>query len=474
MATTFADALDLAVDRSPDKVAVVDAARRVTYAELHGLVERVAGRLHDHGIGPDHVVTSQLANSIEAVALCLAVNRLAAVHNPVVTIYLERELSFIRDQARSDVFVDRPDHAVFSATGAGPRSPAPPDTPDAPRFLVYTSGSTSQPKGVLHSNRTLMAECAAQAAYHELTADEVFVMAGSVGHVSGLIYGVLLPIWLGATSVLMDTWDPGRFLALVESERGTFSGGAPTFLQGLIDHPQLERFDTSTLRVFPCGGADVDPALIRTASARLSVRTGRGYGSTEFPSITSGAGPGEREDARADTDGRPIGANEVRIVDGEIQARGPELFLGYRDPALDEHALTDDGWFRTGDLGTLDGDGYLRVTGRLKDIIIRSGEKISASELEELIAGHPRVGAVAVIARPDARTGERACACVVPADAADAPTLAELVAFLTDLGLSRRKLPEELEVRATLPMTAGGKVDKQALRAERSPSGHER
>lgn len=468
-ATTFADALDHAADRSPHKVAVVDDTGRATYAALRSRVERVAGRLHEQGVGPGEVVTSQLRNCIDAVVLCLAVNRLGAVHNPVVTIYRERELSFIREQARSTVVIDRADHEVLSAAGPPPRVTASPDGPDLPEsasFLVYTSGSTSQPKGVRHSDRTLTAECAAQAAYHELTAAEVFVMAASVGHVSGLVYGVLLPIWLGATTVLMDTWDPERFLFLVESERGTFSGGAPTFLQGLVDHPRLDHFDTSTLRVFPCGGADVDPALIRAASARLDVRTGRGYGSTEFPSITSAAGPGERDDKRADTDGRPIGANEVRIVDGEIHARGPELFLGYRDPALDVDAFTEDGWFRTGDLGAIDDDGYLSVTGRLKDIIIRSGEKISARELEDLIAGHPKVAAVAVIARPDARTGERACACVVPVAAGAAPTLAELGAFLTDLGISRRKLPEALEVRPTLPMTAGGKVDKQALRAE--------
>lgn len=467
-AATFSEALDRAVARSPQKTAVVDEARRVTYAELHRTVAGVASRLHEHGVGPGDVVTSQLRNSIEAVALCLAVNRLGAVHNPVVTIYRERELGFIRDEAQSVVFIDRADHELLSAAAPpdGGTAPARGPGPEAATFLVYTSGSTSQPKGVLHADRTLTAECAAQAAYHDLTAQEVFVMAGSVGHVSGLIYGVLLPIWLGATTVLMDTWDPGRFLSLVQSERGTFSGGAPTFLQGLVDHPRLEDVDTSTLRVFPCGGADVDPSLIRAASARLGVRTGRGYGSTEFPSITSGAGPDERDDKRADTDGRPIGANEVRIVDGEIQARGPELFLGYRDPALDIDAFTEDGWFRTGDLGTLDDDGYLRVTGRLKDVIIRSGEKISARELEELLAGHPKVAEVAVIARPDVRTGEHACACVVPLDGDEAPTLAELGAFLSDLGISRRKLPEELEVRATLPMTAGGKVDKQALRAE--------
>ncbi len=461
---TFAEALARTAAIAPDKVAVVDDTRRCTYDHLDALVDQVGAALQAHGVGPGDSVTSQLPNSIEAVALCLAANRIGALHNPVVTIYREHELAFIRREAQSAAFVDSREDHLFTAVAARPATISAPAQPDAPRFLVYTSGSTSQPKGVLHSDRTLIAECRAQAAYHGLTEAEVFVMAGSVGHVSGLIYGVLLPIWLGATSVLMSRWDPARYLRLVESERGTFSGGAPAFLQGLVDHPELARFDVSSLRVFPCGGADVDPDLIRRASDVLGVRTGRGYGSTEFPSITSGAGPQERDDKRADTDGRAIGANEVRIVDGEIQARGPELFIGYRDPVLDAAAFTDDGWFRTGDLGALDDDGYLRVTGRLKDVIIRAGEKISAREVEELLALHPKVASVAVIARSDPRTGERVCACVVPEDVNSAPTLGELAAFLTELGVSTRKLPEQLELLTVMPMTSGGKVDKQALR----------
>ncbi|MGH9026720.1 MAG: AMP-binding protein, partial [Acidimicrobiia bacterium] len=305
----------------------------------------------------------------------------------------------------------------------------------------------------------------AQAAYHGMTSAEVFVMPSPVAHISGLLYGELLPIRLGATSVLMPVWDPGRFLELVAAERGTFCGGATPFLRGVVEHPELFRHDLSSLRLFPCGGADVPPDLIRAAIADLGVRTGRGYGSTEFPSITSSAGPGEPDDKRAETDGRPVGANQVRLRDDEIEARGPELFLGYRDPALDADAFTDDGWFRTGDLGVLDSEGYLTVTGRRKDIVVRSGEKISAREIEDLLERHPRVGAVAVVAVPDEITGERACACVIPVGGGDPPILAELGEYLLDLGLSRRKVPEQLEVVAELPMTPSGKVKKHELRA---------
>ncbi|MGH9111292.1 MAG: AMP-binding protein [Acidimicrobiales bacterium] len=469
--SAFALALARTAQTSPGKLAVADDARRLTYAQLDDLVDRVAAALRARGVETGDVVTSQLPNGVEALALCLAANRIDAVHNPVVGIYRSHEIDFIRGQAASSLFVDRPDDELFDAPAAPAATvapAAPSRAPDAPRFLLYTSGSTSQPKGVLHSDRTLAAECAAQASYHELTQHEVFVMPSPVAHISGLLYGVLLPIWLGGTSVLMARWDPGHFLELVESQRGTFSGGAPPFLQGVADHPHLDRFDASSLRVFPCGGADVPPDLIRRARRRLGVRTGRGYGSTEFPSVTSAAGPGEPEDRRAETDGRPVGANLVRVVDGEIQARGAELFLGYQDAALDAEAFTEDGWFRTGDLGELDAEGYLTVTGRLKDVIVRSGEKISARELEDLLARHPKVASVAVIARPDERTGERGCAFVVPTEAHDAPTLDELGSFLADVGLSLRKLPEELELTDALPMTAAGKVDKAALRARPS------
>ena len=460
--TAFAAALHRTAGHAPGKVAVVDDARRLTYGELDALVDRVAGALVARGLGAGDVVSSQLANGVEAMALCLAVDRVAGVHNPIPTIFRSRELTFIREDAASALFVDTPDHDVFD----GPPSSTPPAGESGdPGFLVYTSGSTAQPKGVLHTDATLTAECRAQATYHGLTADEVFVMPSPVAHVSGLIYGILLPVWLGATTVLMGRWDAGRFLELVAAEGGTFSGGATPFLAGAVDHPDLERFDVSTLSVFPCGGAAVPPDLIRRARVRLGVRTGRGYGSTEFPSITSAAGPDEPEERRAETDGRPIGSNRIRVVDGEIEARGDELFVGYRDPRLDADAFTADGWFRTGDLGEIDDRGYLTVTGRLKDVVVRSGEKISAREVEDLLATHPAVATVAVVAVPDERTGERACACVVPRRRDDAPTLRDLGTFLAASGLSTRKLPEQLEVLDSLPMTSSGKVDKAALRA---------
>lgn len=466
--TSFAAVLAGHAARDPGKVAVVDDERRLTYAEVDSLAGSVAAALVERGVGPGDVVSSQLPNSVEAYVLCVAVNGLGAVHNPVVMIYRERELAFIRGEAEPAVVIDRIDDEVFaprSVSGAAvPGGPPFVSGGDrGPRFLLYTSGSTAAPKGVMHSDATLAAECAAQTTYHELEAGEVFVIPSSVAHISGLLYGVLLPMWLGATSVLMGRWDPERFLELVEREGGTFSGGAPQFLREAVDLAATRSYDLSSWRVAPVGGADVDPGLV-VAAGELGVRSGRGYGSTEFPSITSSSGPHEPERRRSQTEGRPIGTNEIRILDGEIQARGAELFLGYRDPSLDGDAFTADGWFRTGDLGAIDADGCLIVTGRLKDVIIRSGEKISARELEVLLGSHPGVREAVVVPRPDPRTGERACAVVVPMVAAAPPTLAELCGFLRDAGLSIRKLPEQLEVVDALPRTAARKIDKAALR----------
>jgi cyclohexanecarboxylate-CoA ligase len=432
---TFAEVLRHWAKTHPDKTAVVDGDGRLTYRALDVLVDERAKQI------TQRVASSQLGNSIGAMVQCFAANRAGAVHNPILPAYGQWEVDFIYHEAAT----------------------AP--LPDETRFLMYTSGTTARPKGCIHSDRTLLAECDAQATYHQLGTDEVFVMPSPVAHVSGLLYGLLLPVFLGATSVLMPRWDATRFLALVESERGTFSGGATPFLAGVIDHPDLDRYDISSLWLFPCGGADVPPDLIRRAIERLGIRTGRGYGSTEFPSITSAAGPGETDEKRAETDGRPIGVNEVRISGGEVEARGPELFLGYADPALDADGFTADRWFRTGDLGVVDADGYLTITGRRKDIIIRSGENISARELEDILHAHPKIAAVAVVAVHDDRTGERACACVVPHDHADLPTLADLATFLHEQQVSRHKGPEQLAIFPELPLTASGKVDKSNLRA---------
>jgi cyclohexanecarboxylate-CoA ligase len=430
--TAFSDRLRHWAATKGEATAVVDGTRRLTWTELDGEVDDVAATIE-----PGNVVRSQLRNGTEAVVRCLAADRAGAVHSPLLPAYRGRELRAIADG------IER-----WCAT---------PDT----TVLLWTSGSTADPKGVLHTDRTLVAECEAMAAFYGFTAADVFLMASPVAHISGLLYGILLPVQVGARVVLMESWDAGAFLELVEREGATFSAGATPFLQDVVDHPRVPRTDTSSLRLFPCGGAAVYPELIRAAGRTLGVRTGRGYGSTEFPSITSSAGVDDPEEKRAQTDGRPIGANEVELRDGEVWARGPERCAGYLDERMNGESFDDDGWFRTGDLGEIDGDGYLTITGRTKDIIIRKGEKISAREIEDLLASHPKIADVAVVAVPDPDVGERACAVVVPRG--EAPTLDEITAFLRAEEVSTRKLPERLELVAELPVSESGKVQKHVL-----------
>jgi cyclohexanecarboxylate-CoA ligase len=341
--TTFSAVLSRVAGAHPDKTAVVDARTRLTYRQLDQLATRVALGLRARGVGPGAVVSSLLPNRAAAAALFYGVNRLGAILNPIVPIYGGREIRFILGQTESmavivpERFRDtdfaaliarlRPDlpsldtviavgeaAEIFPAAapdaGAVTAGGADPD-PNRVSVILYTSGTTADPKGVLHSDNTLLAECANTVRYHGLADDEGCVMPSPVSHIAGLVYGIMLPVVLGGTSVLMETWDPERFLALVERERGTYSAGATPFLQGVVESPHLSRYDLRSLRRFPCGGADVPPELIRLAIRRLGVRSGRGYGSTEFPSITSSAGPNVPAPKRAETDGAPVPPSQL-------------------------------------------------------------------------------------------------------------------------------------------------------------------
>jgi cyclohexanecarboxylate-CoA ligase len=493
--------------RVGSKVAVVDGTRRTTFAELGTAADRLAGGLARLGIGPGDVVAYQLPNWTEALVVLLATARLGAVATPVLPVHRRRELAFILaesgahvcfvpgtyrgcdhrallDGLRSDLpalahvvvvrDAARGAHAWDALAAASPPTVPPPRDAARLALLVYTSGTTAEAKGVLHSDETLLAEARSLGPVHALHEEDTVLMPSPLTHISGIVHALLVPAVHGTTAVLMERWDAGAALGLIARERVTYMVGAPTFLRDLAEHPDLPRTDVSSLRLFSCGGADVDPTLVRTAAARLRCVAKRVYGSTEFPTITTTA-PGDPPARRIEGEGRAIGAVEIRLVDesghpvppgqeGEIHARGPECFLGYRNAALDAEAFTADGWFVTGDLGVLDPDGYLRITGRRKDIIIRKGENLSARELEDLLATHPAVAEVAVIGVPDAAAGEIACAVVRVREGMRAPSLTDLCTHLEAAGLSRRKLPERLEVVGDFPRTASGKIVKRALR----------
>jgi acyl-CoA synthetase (AMP-forming)/AMP-acid ligase II len=492
--------------RAPGKIAVVEGTTRTSFHDLASAAERLAAGLAARGIGAGDVVAIQLPNWRETLEALLATARLGAVANPILPIYRQRELGFILPQsgaralfvpgryrdadhrelvgglraqlpALEHVVVVR-DHPgagalAFTEVAAGRPAPAFEDG-SALALLMYTSGTTADAKGVLHSHDTLLAEARSLGPVHGLGPADTVLMPSPLTHVSGLVHALLVPAVFGTTSVLMERWEPGDALARIAAERVTYMVGAPTFLRDLAAHPAATTADTSSFRLFSCGGADVDPTLVREAAARLGCVAKRVYGSTEFPTVTT-TGPDDPPERRVDSEGRPIGAAEIVLVDeegeavatgreGEILARGPECFLGYRDPALNADTFTADGWFRTGDLGTLDAEGFLRITGRKKDIIIRKGENLSARELEDLIAAHPSVAEVAVIGLPDPVSGEIACAVLRARPDARPPTLEEIAIHLTAQGLSRRKLPERLVVTDAFPRTASGKILKRALR----------
>jgi cyclohexanecarboxylate-CoA ligase len=334
--------------------------------------------------------------------------------------------------------------------------------------VLYTSGSTAAPKGVQHSHETLLCGLAAV----PTDATSRMLATFPAGHVASLI-SLLRPLTAGGTTVVMDRWSARAAAELIEHHRITTSAGTPFFLSTLLDQAERDGRDISSLERFLCGAAAVPPALVERSEA-AGIVTWRTYGSTEHPAISSG-GPADPPDKRRFTDGPVTPGNEVRLLDedgrdvrpgdeGEIVARGPKQFLGYQDPATDADAFIHGTWFRTGDLAHFDQDGYLVVTDRVKDIIIRGGENISAREVEEVLGRHPAVAEVAVCATPDEVWGEAVCAVIVPRDGTQGPTVQILGHFASSAGLAPHKLPTKVVLTDSLPRTAAGKVRKRDLR----------
>jgi acyl-CoA synthetase (AMP-forming)/AMP-acid ligase II len=522
---SLADSLALTSARRPDALALVDGVERLDFAALLERVLRLAGALEHLGVAAGDAVAYQLPNWWETATTCLAALAVGAHAVPIVPILGEREIAFILAETRPRLLfvparhrgvdyaaraeaaiaalgVDRPRIVVVrgeAAPAPGPRSPAPDPSASARldfaallaagsavagsrpvdasglAVVLYTSGTTAAPKGVLHSHETLASEVASLVDAHGLGEGDRTLMPSPLTHVSGLIHGILCPVLLGTSAVLMERWDPGEALAAIERHRVTYLAGAPTFLQEILAHDDVGRRDLSSLRLYTCGGASVPPELLRLARERIpGMVAKRSYGSSEFPTIATTTAADALEHG-LDSEGRALTQVEIRITDeaggllppgreGEIRARGPECFLGYTDASLDRESFDGDGFFRTGDLGTLDHDGYLRITGRVKDIIIRKGEKISAREVEDLLAELPGVAEVAVVPVADPVTGERACACLLMKKAASPVDLATVASFLRERGLTPQKLPEQLERVDDFPRTPSGKIHKRLLR----------
>ena len=484
---------------------IVDGDVRLSRAELRTRASRVASALRAHAVQPGDVVVYQLPNWWESAALAWGILLAGAIASPLTPTLRHAEVGFVLEQTGARLVVVPQsfrgfDHAAMLAdigfdgttwltrTGELDAVLADDAAPESPPFvaaatdaalLLWTSGTTSQPKGVVHTHQSLRHEADSLGAAHAFGLDDRQLLPMPMTHVAGFTYGVLMPVCLGVPAVLMDVWDPGTALRIVGRERISVMISTPVFVRSMIDHPDFGASDTSTVRLLSLGGAGVAPATVREGAARFGGPGGcwckRTYGSTEYPTLTTGR-LGDDPEIQATTDGVLIGPAELRIVDpvtlvdvadgepGELWARGPEMFSGYLDPALDAAAFGADGWFRTGDLATYRG-GYLTIVDRLKDIVIRGGENISAAEVEHALLSHPAVADCAVVAVPDAVMGERTCAFVIPR-AGEPPTLAELAAHVAAAGLAPFKRPERLELRATLPRTPSGKVQKGPLRDE--------
>ena len=500
--------------RTPDRIYMIegrrDGGRSTTYGELAERAERMAAGLRRLGVRAGDVVSWQLPNWIEGAALAAAIDRIGAVSNPILTIYREREMTFVCRQARSRLLVvpgivRGVDHrelasavraaapdlehvlTVRAAPGAGmqalealagtpgsPPAPTPPGPHDV-SMLFYTSGTTADPKGVLHTPSTLGSVIRFQAKVHHPTADDRSILQFPLTHLGGIVMFVMLPIAHGSSTVFMDGFDPELALDMIERHQVTGAGGPPAVLQAMFAAKNFSRAKVRSIRGSGSGAADVSPELMRETKEKFGGAVAhRSYGMTECPMFTSGA-PEDPEEKRFGTDGRPVPGCIARVVDeagrpvgsnveGEIEAYGPQLCVGYLDGALNA-VFTPDGFLRTGDLAVMDDEGYLRITGRRKDIIIRKGENVSAKGIEDDLGAHPKVADVAVIGVPDPQSGERVCACVVLRPAAGTLTLAEVRAFMEARGVMRQKIPEQLELMGELPRNATGKVRKDVLRA---------
>jgi acyl-CoA synthetase (AMP-forming)/AMP-acid ligase II len=335
---------------------------------------------------------------------------------------------------------------------------------DSPALVGFTSGTTRDPKGVVHSHRTIGFE-SRQLDYMFPPGGPPQITGAPVGHFIGMLNAFLVPLLRDRPVNLIDEWDPGEVLKAMREDNLSVSGGATYFLTSLLDHPDFGPDHLALMPFAGLGGSPVPVAVTRRATD-LGIKAFRSYGSTEHPSIT-GCLIDEDESKRLTTDGRPLPGVEIRLgSDGEIFSRGPDCCIGYTDPTLTAKAFDDDGWYRTGDIGQLDADGYLTITDRISDVIIRGGENISAQEIEELVLELPAVAEVCVVAEPDPRLGERAAAVVRVRTGMAAPTIEEVRTHLEATGLARQKWPESVYQVSDFPRTASGKVQKFRLRQQ--------
>jgi len=495
-----------AAEREPDAEVFLGDPSTPTYASLAADAEALAVSLIGIGLGPGDVVSFQTPNWVEAAVINLAAAMAGFVINPIVIIYRDAEVRQMLADCGAKAFfyaesfrgVDfaamvervKPDlpalaHAIpvrgsggatgyeaLVAAGRGRRLDVPAVDPRSVKMVLYTSGTTGRPKGVLHSHDTLARALRISARHWGVERGDAILMPSPVTHVSGFANGLEMPFVVGTRTALMESWNALDALALIERHQVRGTVAATPFLQELVARADEAGTSLPSLRFFACGGAAIPAEIVRGANARFGRTVAfRVFGSSEVPIVTLGY-PQDGERA-ATTDGEAIDY-EMKVVDdegvalppsaeGEILARGPAMFMGYADEAQTGEAIDSEGYFRTGDIGTVSADGALLITGRKKDLIIRGGENISAKEIEDVLHRHPMVAEASVVSMPHARLGEGVCAFVI-AKAGTAPDFAALVSFVGESGLAPQKRPERIEFVAELPRTASGKIRKDQLR----------
>ena len=516
------DYFDRLTKERPDSVAIIEHRAdtghivTLTYRELNTHVNCIANRLEHFGIGKEDIVSFQLPNWWQFVALVLACCRIGAICHALMPILRHKELLFMLGQAESKIFITCQsfrgfNHGelalqlqnelpslkhIFVVDGKGESSfenqlltgdastettHATVLTPNDPMQLLYTSGTTGEPKGVLHTANTLIGTLITYAERMEFGKNEVVFMPAPLAHQIGFGYGMLTALVIGAPLLTMDIWHPETAADLIERYGVTYTFGPTPFLADLTYLPKIEERDLSAFRLFVTSGAPVPPPLVTAAREKLRTIIVSGWGMTECMMVTTTLLDGEKVDV---SDGFCLPGEQVRIVGGtgkelphgtagDLEVRGASLFTGYlKRPHL--YNVNADGWFNTGDVARMDAQGYIRITGRKKDIIIRGGENIPVIEVENAIHKMPEVSDVAIVGMPDPRLGERACVFVTlhPGYTLDLPRVTE---FLSTDGVAKQFWPERLEMLNEMPRTPSGKIKKFKLREiakNLTPSNH--
>lgn len=495
---TAADALVSAARDTPDRILLIDGDHCLTAVGLHDQAQLLAqALLARFPVGS--VISFMLPNWQEAAVIYMGATLAGMVANPILPSLRDHDLRFILADVDSRmIFVperfrghdygamlervaaemENPPEIVIVRAAEGKvcaydalLSSAPTGRPlpaldaDEVRMVMYTSGTTGRPKGVMHSHNSINALIRQIGRHWLVEPGDRFLVPSPISHIGGSIYAFETPLLLGATAILMEQWNPDDAVRIMAEADCTHMAGATPFLQHLLAAARAADTQLPALKLFICGGASVPPALIREAAGYFErAVVSRVYGSTELPVTTVGVIDRADITHAAETDGRP-GIATVRIApDGEIRARGPQMMVGYIHKADEAASFDPDGYYRSGDQGAwVDGD-HLVVTGRIKDLIIRNGENIAPKEIEDLLVGHDAIAEIAIVGVPDARTGERAVAVIVPRPGA-APDVAALAAHLAGHGVARFKYPEAVALWDALPKNDAGKVLKQQIRA---------